>query len=36
MKSKILVKSKNHDSSKSRTEKARTGFLTPKARLAFT
>ena len=36
-KSKILVKSKNHDfSSNSRNKKAETGFLTPKARLAFT
>ena len=34
-KSKILVKSKNHDFPKSRTEKTETGFLTPKARLAF-
>ena len=33
---KILVKSKNHDFPKFRTEKAGTGFLTPKARLAFT
>ena len=33
--SKILVKSKNHDFPKFRIEKARTGFLTPKARLAF-
>ena len=32
---KILVKSKNHNFLKSRTEEARTGFLTPKARLAF-
>ena len=35
-KSKILVKSKNHDFPKSRTEEAGTSFLTPKARLAFT
>ena len=35
-KSKILVKSKNHDFPKSRIEKAGTSFLTPKARLAFT
>ena len=35
-KSKILVKSKNHDFPKSRPEEAGTGFLTPKARLAFT
>ena len=34
-KSKILVKSKNHDFPKSRPKKAGTGFLTPKARLAF-
>ena len=34
-KSKILVRSKNHDFPKSRTEEARTGFLTPKARLKF-
>ena len=34
-KSKILLKSKNHDFSKSKTEKAGMGFLTPKARLAF-
>ena len=34
-KSKILVKSKNHDFPKFRTEKAETGFLTPKARLVF-
>ena len=34
-KSKILVKSKNHDFLKSRPEKAGMGFLTPKARLAF-
>ena len=33
---KILIKSKNHDFPKSRTEKAGTSFLTPKARLAFT
>ena len=35
-KSKILVKSKNHDFPKSRTEKAGTGYFTLKARLAFT
>ena len=35
-KSKILVKSKNHDFLKSRPEEAGTGFLTPEARLAFT
>ena len=35
-KSKILVKSKNHDFPKSRPEEAGTGFFTPKARLAFT
>ena len=35
-KSKILVKSKNHDFLKSRPKEAGTGFLTPKARLAFT
>ena len=35
-KSKILIKSKNHDFPKSKTEKAGTGFFTPKARLAFT
>ena len=35
-KSKILIKSKNHDFLKSRTEKAETGFFAPKARLAFT
>ena len=35
-KSKILVKSKNHDFPKSRIEKAGMGFLTPKARLVFT
>ena len=35
-KSKILVKSKNHDFLKSRTEKVGTGFFTPKARLVFT
>ena len=35
-KSKILVKSKNHDFSlNSRNKKAGTGFLTPKAKLAF-
>ena len=35
-KSKILVKFKNDDFPKSRPEKAKTGFFTPKARLAFT
>ena len=35
-KSKILVKSKNHDYPKFRTEEAGTGFFTPKARLVFT
>ena len=35
-KSKILVKSKNHDFPKSRIEKVGTGFFTPEARLAFT
>ena len=35
-KSKILVKSKNYDFPKSRTEQAKTGFFTPKTRLAFT
>ena len=36
-KSKILVKSKNHDfPPNSRNKEAGTGFLTPKARLAFT
>ena len=35
-KSKILIKSKNHDFPKSRPEKAGTGFLTSKTRLAFT
>ena len=35
-KSKILVKSKNHDFPKSRPEKVRTGFFTSKAKLAFT
>ena len=35
-KSKILVKSKNHDFPKSRSEEAGIGFLTPEARLAFT
>ena len=34
-KSKILVKSKNYDFPKSRTEKAKTGFLTPKTKLVF-
>ena len=34
-KSKILVKSKNHDFLKSRPEEAGMGFLTPEARLAF-
>ena len=31
-----MVKSKNHDFPKSRPEEAKTGFLTPKAKLAFT
>ena len=35
-KSKFLIKSKNHDFPKSRTEEVGMGFLTPKARLAFT
>ena len=35
-KSKILIKSKNHDFLKSRYKKAKTGFLTPEARLVFT
>ena len=35
-KSKILIKSKNHDFPKSRTEEAGMGFFTPKARLVFT
>ena len=35
-KSKILVKSKNHDFPKSRTEEIGIGFFTPKAKLAFT
>ena len=35
-KSKILIKSKNHDFPKSRSEKAGMGFLTPEARLTFT
>ena len=35
-KSKILVKSKNHDFPKFRPEEAGTGFLTPEARLVFT
>ena len=35
-KSKILVKSKNHDFPKSKIEEAGTGFFTPKTRLAFT
>ena len=35
-KSKILIKSKNHDFPKSKTEKAGMGFFTPEARLAFT
>ena len=35
-KSKILVKSKNHDFLKSRPEEAEMGFLTPEARLFFT
>ena len=30
-----MVKSKNHDFPKSRTEKVGTSFLTPKTRLAF-
>ena len=34
-KSKILVKSKNHEFPKSRPEEAGTGFFTPEARLAF-
>ena len=34
-KSKIPIKSKNHDFPKSRPEKAGTGFLTPEARLVF-
>ena len=34
-KSKILVKSKNYDFPKFRLEKARTGFFTSEARLAF-
>ena len=33
---KILIKSKNHDFPNSKTEEARTGFLTPKTKLAFT
>ena len=37
IKSKILIKSKNHDISlNSRNKKAGTGFFIPKARLAFT
>ena len=35
-KSKILVKSKNHDFLKLKTEKARINFLIPEAWLAFT
>ena len=35
-KSKILIKSTNHDFPKSRTKKAGTGFFIPKARLMFT
>ena len=35
-KSKIMVKSKNHDFPKFKTEKARTGFFTSKAKLVFT
>ena len=35
-KSKIMVKFKSHDFPKSRTEKAGTGFFTPKVRPAFT
>ena len=35
-KSKILIKSKNHDFPKSRPEEVGTGFLNSKARLAFT
>ena len=35
-KSKILVKSKNHDFPKSRLEEAGMGFFTPETRLAFT
>ena len=35
-KSKILVKSKNHDFPKFRTKEAGTGFFTLKSRLAFT
>ena len=36
-KSKILVKSKNHDFPPNfRNKKVKTGFLTPKARLVFT
>ena len=35
-KSKILVKSKNHDFLNSRIEKVETGFFIPKARLTFT
>ena len=34
-KSKILVKSKNHDFHKSKTEKVETSFFTYEARLAF-
>ena len=35
-KSKILLKSKNHDFPKSKPEEAGTSFFTPKTRLAFT
>ena len=35
-KSKILVKSKNHNFPKSRNEEVGTGLLTPEARLVFT
>ena len=35
-KSKILLKSKNHDFPKFRPEETGAGFLTPEARLAFT
>ena len=34
-KSKTLLKSKNHDFLKSKTEETGTSFFTPKARLAF-
>ena len=33
---KILIKFKNHEFPKSKTEKAGTSFFTPKTRLAFT